>query len=71
MVYCSFGIDVHKTRCFNWISVGYFDEYIWLRKQGSSDWEMCFESYSKKDLKPNEIHPPRTEEGETGEDVLT
>ena len=45
MVYCSFGIDMNKTRCFNWISVGAFDEYIWIRKKGSDDkWER-FESY--------------------------
>ena len=44
MVYCSFGINVHTTRCFNWISVGYFDEYIWIRKQGDTEWKR-FESY--------------------------
>ena len=31
MVTCSFGIDMHKDRAFNWISVGYHDEYIWIR----------------------------------------
>ena len=44
MVYCSFGIDMHKTKCFNWVSVGNFDEYIWVRPKGSTNWEK-FESY--------------------------
>lgn len=44
MVYCSFGIDMHTTRCFNWISVGSFDEYVWVREQGTTDWNK-FESY--------------------------
>ena len=26
------------TRCFNWISVGYYDEYIEIRKKGDTDW---------------------------------
>lgn len=26
------------TRCFNWISVGYYDEYVEIRKKGTSDW---------------------------------
>ena len=46
MVTCSFGIDVYKTRCFNWISCGAFDEYLWVRKQGETDWK-SFSSYTK------------------------
>lgn len=45
MVVCSFGIDGYKTRCFNWVSIGYFDEYLWLRKKGESEWNKGFESY--------------------------
>lgn len=26
------------TRCFNWVSVGYYDEYIEIRKKGTSEW---------------------------------
>lgn len=48
MVNCSFGIDVYKTRCFNWISCGVFDEYIWVRRKATSEegesWKR-FESY--------------------------
>lgn len=25
------------TRCFNWVSVGYFDEYLWHRPKGDVD----------------------------------
>jgi hypothetical protein len=46
MVTCSFGIDVYKTRCFNWISCGAFDEYLWVRRQGETNWK-SFESYTK------------------------
>ena len=45
MVTVSFGIDMYKTRCFNWISCGSFDEYIWIRRKGTSDWVARFESY--------------------------
>ena len=48
MVTCSFGIDVYKTRCFNWISCGAFDEYLWVRKQGDTAWK-SFSSYTKTD----------------------
>nr|DAR42948.1 MAG TPA: GYF domain [Caudoviricetes sp.] len=44
MVTCSFGINLHTDRCFNWISVGYFDEYVFIRKQGTTNWQK-FESY--------------------------
>lgn len=50
---CSFGIQATDnyngggrgaTRCFNWNSVGYYDEYVWYRKVGTSDWNRV-ESY--------------------------
>jgi hypothetical protein len=44
MLTCSFGINPYTTRCFNWISCGAFDEYIFIRKQGTTTWE-AFESY--------------------------
>lgn len=46
MVTCSFGMNVYKTRCFNWISCGAFDEYLWVRKKGDVDWK-SFASYTK------------------------
>ena len=49
MVTCSFGIDVYKTRCFNWISCGAFDEFLWVRKKGTSVWK-SFESYTKTNV---------------------
>ena len=45
MVTCSFGINMHTTRCFNWISCGVFDEYIWIRHKNQESWEARFESY--------------------------
>lgn len=46
MVTCSFGTDVYNTRCFNWISCGAFDEYVWIRKEGDTAWTK-FQSYVK------------------------
>ena len=46
MVTCSFGVDVYNTRCFNWISCGAFDEYVWIRKEGDASWSK-FQSYTK------------------------
>ena len=46
MVTCSFGVDVYNTRCFNWISCGTFDEYVWIRKKSDVDW-ISFSSYEK------------------------
>ena len=57
MVTCSFGMDVYKTRCFNWISCGVFDEYLWVRKEGETTWK-SFESYTKTEgveIEDNEI----------------
>lgn len=31
MVTCSFGINIYTTRCFNWISAGLFDEYVFIK----------------------------------------
>lgn len=30
MVACSYGMNIYTTRCFNWISAGLFDEFVWL-----------------------------------------
>ena len=49
MVTSAFGINMLTTRCFNWVSAGEFDEYIWVREQGSTDWKM-FESYKNRTL---------------------
>lgn len=46
MVTCSFGNDVYNTRCFNWVSCGVFDEYVWIREEGSTTWNK-FQSYKK------------------------
>ena len=54
MVTCSFGIDVYKTRCFNWISCGAFDEYLWVRKKGTTAWK-SFESYKKTNTQIDQV----------------
>lgn len=42
MVNCTFGIDMYRTRCFNWISAFNQDEYVWIKVDGN--WK-GFESY--------------------------
>ena len=42
----AFGIDMNTTRCFNWVSGGLFDEYVFI-KQGAT-W-VKFESYKEGD----------------------
>lgn len=37
----------NATRCFNWVSVGYYEEYIYWRKKGGTDWGKRA-SYSKE-----------------------
>ena len=46
-VTCSFGINPYTTRTFNWVSSGYFDEYVWIRVKNSTEWSR-FSSYTKK-----------------------
>ena len=55
MVTCSFGVDVYNTRCFNWISCGAFDEYVWIRKEGEASWSK-FQSYTKVSSVVSEDH---------------
>lgn len=51
IVTCTLGHDAHTTRCFNWISVGYYDEYIWIKKEGEEYTpENKFESFKKEDI---------------------
>ena len=58
VVNCSFGWDAHKTRCFNWISKGYYDEFIKIWPVGTDESEaQIFESFKEGDGRldgPNE-----------------
>ena len=42
----SFGTNVFKTRCFNWISCGLYDEYVFLYDK-DGNFKGKFESYKK------------------------
>lgn len=63
MVYCSFGTNIYTDRCFNWISAGVYDEYVWIRKKGEKTWTSFFESYKEisKQQPELEIYPRRKE----------
>ena len=58
MVTCSFGINIHTTRCFNWISVGNFNEYVYIRRQGTEEWYK-FESYKESTDTLSNSYPRR------------
>lgn len=56
MITCTFGIRATDeedgsgaTRCFNWLSKGISNEYIWIREKGKDKWGNPSESY--KNLK--------------------
>ena len=54
---CSFGIEAidngsGATRCFNWVSKGRHDEFIWIRKKGTSSWREAHESFKTGSLDP-------------------
>ena len=55
IITCSFGIQAtdggdgkRATRCFNWVSKGRHDEFIWIRKKGESSWGQPNESYKNE-----------------------
>lgn len=50
IITCSFGIQATDngegaTRCFNWLSKGVRDEYIWIRSKGTEEWGIANESF--------------------------
>lgn len=50
IVTCSFGWNAHRTRCFNWISKGYYDEFIKIWSEGSDENNAeIFESFKEGD----------------------
>lgn len=61
MVTNSFGRNAHTTRTFNWISVGYYDEFLQYRKKGTTAWTTV-ESF--KD--PASLYKRRTVKGFDG-----
>lgn len=55
--YCvtvTFGIDPTTTRCFNWVSPGIKDEFIFYRKKGETEWQIK-ESYKAGDGRDSDI----------------
>lgn len=48
VVTCTFGYDAHKTRCFNWISKDYYDEYIKIWTDSEENAEI-YESFKEGD----------------------
>jgi len=49
MVTCSFGKNPYTTRCFNWVSGGLFDEYVWIKDLSDNTIWHKFESYKEGD----------------------
>lgn len=59
IINCTLGHNASTTRCFNWISKGYYDEYIWFRKD-SEDYsdENKYESFKAEDLVEGQSNNP-------------
>ncbi len=50
IITCSFGYNAHTTRCFTWVSKGYYDEYIWFADDNGNYTEVNkFESFKSGD----------------------
>lgn len=50
VVTCSFGWNAHTTRCFNWISKGYYDEFIKIWLDGTEEsGATIYESFKEGD----------------------
>ena len=53
IVTCNFGYNAHTTRCFNWVSKGYYDEYLEIVIDGNNYTETLgvdkFESFKVGD----------------------
>ena len=50
IVNCSFGFNAHRTRCFNWVSKGYYDEFIKIWPEGSDEQNaQIYESFKEGD----------------------
>lgn len=50
VVTCSFGWNAHRTRCFNWISKGYYDEFIKIWTEGTDEsLAQVYESFKEGD----------------------
>lgn len=49
------GENKHATRCFNWISVGRYNEYIVYRKLGESEWKKVYSITSNDSTNPDYI----------------
>lgn len=51
IITCTFGYNAHTTRCFNWVSKGYYDEYIKFTKiSGDYTNAIICESFKANDL---------------------
>ena len=53
IITCSFGIQATDngegaTRCFNWVSKGRHNEFIWIRKKGEQTWGIANESFKNE-----------------------
>lgn len=53
IITCSFGIQATDngegaTRCFNWVSKGIHNEYIWIRTKGTEEWGEAHESFKNE-----------------------
>ena len=54
------------TRCFNWVSKGYYDEFLWYRKKGTTTW-VCRESFKNLNGNYNKYYNRIQQEASNGE----
>ena len=66
-VVVSFGKNIYTTRCFNWVSSGLFDEYVFI-KYGNT-WK-AFESYKEGDTYDISTYPQKVQFDSTVQSII-
>ena len=66
-VVVSFGKNIYTTRCFNWVSSGYFDEYVFIK---SGDTWKAFESYKEGDTYDTSVYPQKVQFDATVQSIV-
>lgn len=57
IITCSLGYNAHTTRCFTWVSKGYYDEYLKIWKDGETeDNAITYESFKSGDGRSSVNH---------------
>lgn len=60
-IYSQYTVNSDASRCFNWISVGNYDEYVEYRLKGSDGWKRQYSIIEKDATDPDSINEDGTD----------